>query len=732
MRAVPSSDSNVLKTLEPLLVAGFASPHREVVNHTIVFWNAKFGAQESLEYPPDLESVIRARRADASIDLPTFPDGDRKRVAATLPEFYESESQAAISMPARKDIRIEQVHEDAARKEQPAQSVYFTAQRSPAAKPSTIPSSDGRRSRASGSSTPKARLRHDDSQVQFAPIDSSPIRPADESQHLTEHQKEVTARQNQNAQMFPELSSSPMAQSTALPRALAKRLDFSSETRIPDEGEDFGTPTGLPDAAGLMSDDIPSSPTPSSTKDASHAALDMDDDQVTEDELDEPPSSPPKRNDEREPQSPASQNQAAGPEDATVVATELALTNDDKVDGEQRGEPVDHEGTPKPADAAEETNEPAHFPSDSILPTEQLQLEADAAETGKGTSNEGAVGTEEERDGGTSTQEAVPETHEQDVTRVEDSFIGQAKADTPEQSEETAEDSQGSRRSTRKRKRPSFSDYASDSNSKKQKPASPFKRFISKIWPSSQQDDDDMEDEIVVASSQRSHSPASPRVPQAEQSAAQPSQPAEETTEIKSEVMAPPPKRKPGRPKKPGTPALSQSQEEPSQTRSLKRRASVLSNTGAGEAEASSSFVEDTPAPSKSRRGRKGQTASQASGASSSRPDSQGPWTRRMATAVVVPRPSVEAQAEAGDVADFQGEESEVSTPQKQQTMSSAEAAGEERPKLTPKSILGRLRDALSDFVGMKVSTSEAREFDDVLFEFRREVHEADRRGRVE
>lgn len=731
MRALPSSDSNVLRTLEPLLVAGFVSPHRQVVNDTIVFWNARFGAQESLEYPCELESVIRARQADASIDLPTFPDSDAERVPATLPEFYELESQAAISMPARNVPRAEQVREDAARKAQPAQSVYFTAQKSPAAKSITIPSSEGRRSRASGSSTPKARLRHNDSQIQFAPIDSSPMRPADESQHLTEHQKEVTARQNQDAQMFPELSSSPMAQSTALPRALPKRLDFSSETRDPEEGEDFGTPTGLPDAAGLMSDDMPSSPTPSSTKDASQAALGVVDDQVTEDELDEPPSSPPKRDDEDEPQSPAPKNHAAGLDDTTVIATDFALTDDKDLDWEGRAGPVDHEATPKTGNVTEKRNEPLHFPSDSILPTEQLQLEAEAAEVVKATTNVEGVGAEEQQDDGASTQDAAAKTHEQDVTRVEDSFIGQAKAETPEHAEETAEDSQGSRRSTRKRKRPSFPDYASNSNSKKQKSASPFKRFMSKIWPSSQQDDDDMEDEIVVASSQRSHSPASPQVPQPEQATLQPSQPREETTEIKSKVMAPPPKRKPGRPRKSVTPnpALSQSQEEPSQTRSLKRRASVLSNTSAGETEASSSFVKDTPAPSKSRRGRKGQAASQTSEASSSQHDSQGPLTRRMATAVVVPRPSVEAQAEAEDVGEITGEDIEVATPQKQQATA---AAVEERPKLTPKSILGRLRDALSDFVGMKVTGTEAREFDDVLFEFRREVHEADRRGRTE
>ena len=50
---------------------------------------------------------------------------------------------------------------------------------------------------------------------------------------------------------------------------------------------------------------------------------------------------------------------------------------------------------------------------------------------------------------------------------------------------------------------------------------------------------------------------------------------------------------------------------------------------------------------------------------------------------------------------------------------------------LTPKSILGRLKGILADCQRMVLGSQEERELDDVLFEVRREIHEAARRGRT-
>lgn len=742
---LPCSDSNLIKALEPLLVAGFSSPHRQIVNETILFWNAKFGREESLEYPAHLEGVLRSRMLDASIDLPTFPDSNDDHVPATLPEFFHSQSQPTLAVVAHpQDVQTNSCHQEPTRNAQPAQSVYFTAQRSPVANAATAPSTIDRRSATSGSSTPKARLRHDDSQIQFAPIDSSPIRFEEESQHLTEHQAEVKERQSVAALMFPELSSSPMAQSAALPRALPKRLDFSSEVHKPEQDGDVGTPTALPDAAGLMSDDMPSSPTPSSNRDASQAALDIDEDQATEDELDDPPSSPPKNMDREDAVLPSDENysDAIGPEDTTVDVTDFGL---DKVVYTVEESGVAEAFEPEPSVRLQD--DAADLPSDSILPTEQLMLEAEAAEMQAETrsaSIDTAVDTTvvpeaASQDAAVPGEVTGPESRADGVTRIEDSFIGQPRHETA--IEEDGANSQSSRKPTRKRKRSSSVVYTA----KKQKSASPFKRFISKIWPNSQQDDDDMEDEIVVASSQRSQSPSSPTMQQPATSSPfqrvdELSQPIDEPTTdpaaVKQEVMPPPPKRRPGRPRKSATPtpSLSESQDETPQSRPLKRQASVLSNVSASETDAPSSLVRDTPAPSKSRKTRKGQTSSQGSDVTSPH---EARTTRRTATAVLIPLPEAGAQAETEKVSSTAADAADGASTRQESVAQAGDAVSavspsDQRPKLTPMSILGRLRDVLSDFVGMKVSTTEAREFDDVLFEFRREVHEADRRGRKE
>ena len=60
---------------------------------------------------------------------------------------------------------------------------------------------------------------------------------------------------------------------------------------------------------------------------------------------------------------------------------------------------------------------------------------------------------------------------------------------------------------------------------------------------------------------------------------------------------------------------------------------------------------------------------------------------------------------------------------------SSSSRKMDQRPKAKPASILGRLKRILSDCKQMVLGSQEEREFDDMLFEVRKEVHEAGRRG---
>lgn len=130
--------------------------------------------------------------------------------------------------------------------------------------------------------TPKARLRHDDSQIQFAAIESSPLQPEPvESQYLTDRQKEVKERQAREAPaMFPEIGSSPRSISRPMDYVLPNFVLKSTQIPAPISAmQDDASPTYLPDV--LMAEFLGSSPTPSSKKSNDRRP---DDD---------PPSSPP-------------------------------------------------------------------------------------------------------------------------------------------------------------------------------------------------------------------------------------------------------------------------------------------------------------------------------------------------------------------------------------------------------------------------------------------------------
>lgn len=75
------------------------------------------------------------------------------------------------------------------------------------------------------------RLRHDDSQMQFAPI--APSSPQhDESQHLTDRQMEVRERQRGNAALYPDIrSSSPAASLEVVPKK-SKDEDTADSERL--------------------------------------------------------------------------------------------------------------------------------------------------------------------------------------------------------------------------------------------------------------------------------------------------------------------------------------------------------------------------------------------------------------------------------------------------------------------------------------------------------------------
>ena len=123
------------------------------------------------------------------------------------------------------------------------------------------PSPRTKRIKLANRATP--RLRHDNSQIEFAPIDSSPsLLGAIDSQLLTDRQKEVKERQNREAAaIFPDLKSTPKATPSA--HKETPRLQLSQRDRVEASGgaKELISPTLPP--TDKMTPFLGSSPTPS-------------------------------------------------------------------------------------------------------------------------------------------------------------------------------------------------------------------------------------------------------------------------------------------------------------------------------------------------------------------------------------------------------------------------------------------------------------------------------------
>lgn len=268
---LPRHDTMSLKILEALIVAGLRSRRQRIANRTIEMWNKTFGAQDSLEYPPLVEERLRRIRLVADLRLPEFPessDNDVGQLTSPSKELKLTSGQDEEPIPTFEDSQ-----EDTVQAHPPLEfrgpfplpkRLNGTASSSPA--PSN-PTPSRRTQAPSSSSKPKAKLRHDDSQIEFAPIHSSPVGEATlDSQVLTDHQKEVREKQQHAAAMFPDISSSPAKQ------IKDKRLDLAAYAKpgkyssLSEDAEPRSTPIlNLQEYGGNQ--DVPSSsPTPRSRR----------------------------------------------------------------------------------------------------------------------------------------------------------------------------------------------------------------------------------------------------------------------------------------------------------------------------------------------------------------------------------------------------------------------------------------------------------------------------------
>ena len=67
-------DTRSLFSMQELLIAGFGSRHKSIVNRAIAMWNSTFGGEDGLEYPEGLRKILQRLKFVAELRLPNFPD----------------------------------------------------------------------------------------------------------------------------------------------------------------------------------------------------------------------------------------------------------------------------------------------------------------------------------------------------------------------------------------------------------------------------------------------------------------------------------------------------------------------------------------------------------------------------------------------------------------------------------------------------------------------------------
>lgn len=260
---LPRKDSQILLHLEPLVAAGFLSTRRSIVNISITTWNNTFGQEESLRYPSRLEQALRRLRGSVSISLPSFVQRDEETVSS---ETGDTQSVLTFSQCNElafydSDSGIEEIRHSV--KSSRAKKSPFKITKDTRRSLSQSPAVTNKR--VSARHTPKVRLRHDNSQIEFEPIVSSPSNPFNqESQILTERQKEMIERQRRTTGLFTNLGAvSPQ------PDAPQSPMEINSDAVDADDlpGQDSRTtPRKALAAMGPMDVFLGSSPTPHARK----------------------------------------------------------------------------------------------------------------------------------------------------------------------------------------------------------------------------------------------------------------------------------------------------------------------------------------------------------------------------------------------------------------------------------------------------------------------------------
>ena len=206
-----------LDTLKEIFCATLGSSHLHIVNSSVSLWNKMFENAQELDYPEELKDALVLLQPHVDIVVPGLDIATSGEYAQRHP-LFSADSVEELGLPKVSHPR--RILRSSPRKASPVKtpetgSRYSTRATSKKRGIASSPApSSATRSGRRNAATP--RLRHDDSQIQFAPIaPSSPSKEDElESQVLTERQREVKERQQREAAtgLLREMRSSPVKQ----------------------------------------------------------------------------------------------------------------------------------------------------------------------------------------------------------------------------------------------------------------------------------------------------------------------------------------------------------------------------------------------------------------------------------------------------------------------------------------------------------------------------------------
>ncbi|KAM0142572.1 hypothetical protein ACHAP3_001677 [Botrytis cinerea] len=231
--------SKMLNDLETLLCAGLGSKRAFIANSTIEMWKNAFSSfKGELQYPPMIKEVLSRLLPMTDLSLASLSESSENQISNNHRQpldIFDTQKDTNISneinLPKFSNkapsSSVIQTHKQKSIDSSPRVIIEASKAASRKRSRETTPEPGKRNSRKKGFI---AKLRHDDSQIQFEAIaGSSPFSETTyDSQILTERQKEVRERQAEEAAMFSDIRSSPHPSSKLTPKHVDNDIELPS------------------------------------------------------------------------------------------------------------------------------------------------------------------------------------------------------------------------------------------------------------------------------------------------------------------------------------------------------------------------------------------------------------------------------------------------------------------------------------------------------------------------